>query len=311
MSHARRVDGKAWPAALYGLAGRQHGVVARAQLLKAGLSPEAIDNRVRDGWLRSVHRGVYGVGPIAAPGAAEMAAVLACGEEAVLSHRSAAGLWQLLAHPAADRPLEVTVPARHARRRPGVRVHRTRGMSPDEATTLKGIPITTPARTVLDLAANVQLRDLEQALAQVQRRRLASRSRLVVLLARHPRRPGAAVLRTLLEREGRPALTRSRAEERLLRLLRRAELAAPDINGRIGPYEVDFVWRAAGLVVEVDGFDFHGDRAAFEADRRRDAELVARGFKVIRVTWRQIVDEPEATLVRIGQALARLPDGLG
>jgi very-short-patch-repair endonuclease len=181
---------------------------------------------------------------------------------------------------------------------------------PDQTTTLKGIPITTPPRTLLDIGLEVSPRELERAVAEAQRRRLTNRSALLSLLARYRGRAGTRPLRVLLEGSDRPALTRSEAEERLLALLRKARLPAPDVNERLGPHEVDFVWREAGLAVEVDGFAFHGDRAAFEADRRRDAELAARGFNVIRVTWRQIVDEPEATLVRIGQALARLPGGL-
>ena len=209
----RRVDG-GWPAALGRLAGCQRGIVTRAQLLNAGLSASSIDKRVKDGWLNRLHRGVYRVGPVAAPGAAEMAAVLACGEGAVLSHRSAAGLWKLLPYPAGNPPLEVTVPARQARKRPGIRVHRTDRVAVDETTRLDGIAITTPVRTVLDLAAGARMRDLEQALAQVERRRLAGAPTLAAILARYPRRPGAAALRALLERGRRPALTRSQAERR-------------------------------------------------------------------------------------------------
>ena len=178
-------------------------------------------------------------------------------------------------------------------------------MSRGETTRLSGIPITTPARTLLDLASEATSRELEQAVAEAERRHLASRGGLVALLARYPRRPGTRALRFLVETHQRPALIRSEAEERLLALIGKAQLPAPDVNARVGPYEVDFLWREARLIVEVDGFAFHGDRAAFEADRRRDAELAARGFHVIRVTWRQIEAEPEAVLVRVGQALVR------
>jgi very-short-patch-repair endonuclease len=175
----------------------------------------------------------------------------------------------------------------------------------EERTNLSGIPVTSPSRTLLDLASVAPSRELEQAIAEAERRHLASRTKLAALLARYPRRPGTRALRALVEVDQRPALTRSQAEERLLRLIRLARLPAPDVNARVGRYEVDFLWREAGLVVEVDGFAFHSDRAAFEADRRRDAELAARGLTVIRVTWRQIVEEREAVLVSLGQALAR------
>jgi very-short-patch-repair endonuclease len=148
--------------------------------------------------------------------------------------------------------------------------------------------------------------DLERAVAEAERRRLASRSRLAALLARHTRRPGTRALRALVEAQERPAFTRSEAEQRLLRLVRKARLPAPDVNASLHGFEVDFLWRDAALVLEVDGYAFHSGRAAFEQDRRRDAELAARGLTVIRVTWRQLADEPEAVVVRIGQALARL-----
>ncbi len=303
------VDGGSW-AAINALAAEQQGVVTRAQLRGVGIRPDAVDSRVRSRWLRPMQRGVYAIGPIAGPHAGEMAAVLACGEGAVLSHRTAAQLWGLLPHPANQSTVDVTVPAGRRIRRPGVHVHRPPALQRGETTSLKGIPITTPDRTILDIGLAVSPRELEQAVAEAQRRRLANRGALLSLIARHRGRAGTRVLRTLLEDNEGPALTRSQAEERLLALLRKAQLPAPDVNVRLGPYEVDFVWREAGLAVEVDGFAFHGDRAAFEADRRRDAELAARGFNVIRVTWRQLVDEPKATLVRIGQALARLSDGL-
>ena len=251
-----------------------------------------------------MYRGVYLVGPVAPPLAREMASVLAGGEGAVLSHRSAGALWQLLPHPAHDRAVDVTVPIRHSKGRSGIRVHTVERLGGDERTRFKGIPITTPARTLLDLAAELHPRALEQAASEADRRHLTTRSGLAALLARHPGRPGSRALRALVETHERPALTRSEAEERLLRLLRKGQLAAPDVNARLGPYEVDFLWRDAGLVVEVDGFAFHSGRARFEQDRRRDADLAARGVTVIRVTWRQLVDQPEAVLVRIGQALA-------
>jgi very-short-patch-repair endonuclease len=305
---AWRVDGNLW-ATIHALAAKQQGVVTRAQLSRVGISHDAADNHVRSRWLRPMQRGVYAIGPIAGPHAGEMAAALACGEGSVLSHRSAAQLWNLLPHPASQRPVDITVPAGRRIQRPGIQVHRARALHGGETTRLRGIPITTPARTLLDIGLQVSPRELERAVADAQRRRLTTRGALVSVLARFPGRAGTRALRALLETRGAPALTRSEAEERLLTLTRKGQLPAPDVNVRVGPYEVDFLWREARLVVEVDGFAFHGDRDAFEADRRRDAELAARGFNVIRVTWCRLIDEPEAVLVRIGQALARLPGG--
>jgi very-short-patch-repair endonuclease len=172
-----------------------------------------------------------------------------------------------------------------------------------DTTTYKQIPITTPARTLLDLAPTLEPRQLEQALAEALRRRLTRPQALRSLLARHSGRPGVPALRRLLESDA-PAFTRSELEERFLTLVREAGLPAPEVNAKLGPYEVDFLWRDERLVVEVDGWDFHSDRKAFEEDRRRDAELTARGYRVSRVTWRQIADEPIAVIARVAAALA-------
>jgi len=289
--------------ALAALARRQNGVARRDQLLNVGLSRYAIDSRVKSGRLQVLHRGVYLLGPVAPPLARETAAVLACGHGAVLSHGSAAALWQLI--PFRDRAIDVTVPARRTRRRRGIRTHRVRTFEPDEITVLNRIPVTTPARTVLDMAAKVPTRELEQAVAEAERKRHVSRPKLLALLARYPRRPGTAALRSLLRCSERPALTRSGAEVLFLSLVRRAQLSQPEVNTSLHGHEVDFLWRRERLIVETDGFAFHRSRREFEADRRRDTELAAQGFQVMRVTWRQITGEPEATLTRVAQALAR------
>jgi very-short-patch-repair endonuclease len=281
---------------------RPHGVVGRRQLLSAGLGRETIDRRVKAGWLRPMHRGVYAVGPVQSDEAPETAAVLACGERAVLSRRSAGALWRLIPRQRHG-PLEVTVCASHAPRRRGIRVHRS-PLHRDEVTRLRRIPVTTPARTLLDLASRVSVRELEQAVAQAERRCLTTRGKLLALLARYPARPGTPKLRELLSSPVDPALTRSEAEEQFLALIRRAGLPGPDVNIALHGYELDFYWRDEGLAVEIDGYAFHGDRDSFEADRRRDAGLAARGLQVVRITWRQLEGEPEATLVLLAGALA-------
>lgn len=283
------------------LAAKQRGVITRAQLLELGLTRTTIDNWVKHSRLHPLYRGVFLLGhprPIA--GARNLAAVLACGRGAVLSHLSAAGLWRLL--PGREGDVDVTVPGRNPGRRRGIRVHRVNGLDRRDVRKLGGIPITSPARTIFDVAAVVRRRELEQALAEAYARRLARRSDFVSLLARRSSLPGTRALRALLD-DGTPALTRSQAEERLLALIRTAELPAPEINVRIGRDEVDFMWRDQRLIVEVDGFRFHSSRSAFEHDRRRDAELSSQGFRVIRITWRQIVDRPEALIARLAKAL--------
>jgi very-short-patch-repair endonuclease len=136
---------------------------------------------------------------------------------------------------------------------------------------------------------------------------LARERELPDQLGRNPCRKGRGNLVALLDREHGPAFTRSEAERRLLELVRAAALPSPDANARLAGREVDFLWRDAGLVVEVDGYVFHSSRASFERDRRRDAELQAQGFRVLRVTWRQIVEEPHAVVARIAQALVAAP----
>jgi very-short-patch-repair endonuclease len=291
--------------AIAAIAGRQHGVIARAQLLEIGLEPRAIDRRIEAGRLHRQHRGIYLVGHrAAAPKAREMAAALACGPGAVVSHRSAAQLWALLPYPARDRAVEVTVPTRDPGEKPGIRVHRVRALDRRDVRTCDGVPITTPARTILDLGARATAREVEQALAEALRRGLVRRPGLRDVLSRAGRRHGTALVRSLVEDDVAPSLTRSEAEDRLLALIRAGELPQPDVNVRVGDHEVDLLCRDERLVVEVDGFGFHASRAEFERDRLRDAELQALGFRVMRVTWRQLTRKPEATLARIARALS-------
>ena len=278
---------------------RQHGVVARGQLLRSGVSAKAINGRVARGQLRVLHRGVFQLGPIAAARAREMAAHLACGPDSLVSHRSAAVLWQLLPAPEQPQPIEILMRARE-RRRPGIVVRRTVTLHKNEVAKLDGIPLTTVVRTIFDLAATASAREVEQAIAQALSQRLASRAQLERKLEGYGGR-GAARLRALLD--GEAALTRSQAEERLLGLIRKAKLPQPGTNVRIAGLEVDFLWRDARLVVEVDGYAFHADAVAFEKDRQRDLALTSIGLRVVRITWKQLVQEPEAVLVRLAQSL--------
>jgi very-short-patch-repair endonuclease len=269
------------------------------------MGPDAGDRWLRRGHLHRIHRGVYLYGrPSPHEWTYEMAAVLACGNGAVLSHRSAAYLWHLLPHPANPRPVHVTVPGRDPGRKPGIRIHRVKHLHPSEARIRYRIPVTSPGRTLLDLACEATSPELDIAASEAYAKRLVRQRDLAFLTANHRRHRGARRLRALISDP--PALTRSDAERRLLDLVRRAGLPEPEgVNVPVAPYVVDFLWREQRLVVEVDGFAFHSSRAAFERDRRRDADLTARGFRVIRVTWRQIIREPEASLVRLAQALVR------
>lgn len=298
----RGAEGTDW--AIARLATRQHGVVSRRQLLAGGATRWAIEWRIASGRLHVVHRGVYRVGH-RAPGkrAREMAAVLACGPGAVVSHRTAGRMWELLAGGEPD-VIDVTVRRSRAPNRPGIRTRRTEALDDGDISLLDRIPITSPARTLLDLAAVLRPHMLERVLAEAQVRRLVDRRSIAAQLDRNPRRPGTRALRALVELERGPALTRSEAERRMLRLLRAAELPQPVVNARVGRYEVDFLWREQRVVLEVDGYAYHSNRRAFERDRERDAALAARGYTVLRVTWRQLVEAPHAAVARLAAALA-------
>jgi very-short-patch-repair endonuclease len=197
------------------------------------------------------------------------------------------------------------MPRGKRRRIAGVRVHHVRDLLPDEVTTIDGIPVTTPARTLLDLAETEGPRDVEQALAAALRMGLVSYDDLRLMLERHPNHRGAPLLRHLLEAEGVPAFTRSEAEETMLEITRVARLPRPELNARVLGHEVDFLWRSARLVAEVDGYAYHGSARSFAEDRRRDAELTAAGYRVLRFTWKDLTEDRLATVVRLAQALVR------
>lgn len=286
-------------AAILEIASRQHGIVTRAQLMRAGVPAHAIEYRLEKGRLRAHHRGVYRTGPVVAAFHREMAAVLACGSRAVLSHWSASALLELTWQ--REAPVDVTGPRSLRGPACGVRLHRTSRLEPDEIRRKLDIPVTSPARTLLDLAS-IGARTLERIVARAERQGLIAQRDIEAILDRYPRRRGSRRLRTLLAEP--PALTRSEAETRFLELTRRASVPRPAANVLVEGMEVDFVWRDRRLVIEIDGFAFHGSRVAFERDRNRDGILAAAGFRVIRFTWRQLTMQPEVVLARLGQALA-------
>jgi very-short-patch-repair endonuclease len=287
------------------LAVRQRGVVDSAQLHKAGFDRAMIKRCLRAGRLQRLHRGVFQVTAAgAAPRAVEMAALLACGpDRSVISHRSAARLWGLtLDQPEAR--VDVTVAGGNPSCRPGIEIHRIAAMDRRDVRKVDGVPTTTPARTLLDLAAVLSFDDLEAAYAQARGRRLVRHADFPALLARNHGRRGAKALRRLLDFERDHGISRSQAERRFLALAHAAELPSPKVNTRVGGLEVDFTWPEQRVIDEVDGFAFHGDRLAFEHDRERDASLAALGYVVMRVTWQQLVAHREAVIARVASALA-------
>ena len=286
--------------AIAAIAARRHGVVTLGELAAAGLGRGAVAHRVAERRLTRLHRGVYLVGPLTGPLSREVAAVLALGPGAMLSHRSAAALWGFVPPWRGD--VDVTVPGRKVRHRGGVRAHRTDRMPPTDVGQREGLPVTAPARTLLDLASVLPRCDLERAVEQAQVLRRVTRAQLEARVEGEPGRAAASV-RALLRSGDEPSFTRSEAEAELLRLIRAARLPAPETNVRIGGYEVDFLWRAQRLVVEVDGFAYHSTREAFERDRRKDADLQARGLRTTRLTYRQIAKEPHATIAALTRLL--------
>lgn len=279
-------------------AARQHGLVTTAQLRGAGWSKKVISGRERSGLLRRVHRGVYLVGPLVTPQTTAMAATIASGPEALLGHYPAAVVWGL--RPPRDGPMHVTLP-HGAHSRPGIQVHRAI-LHPGDRTRHLGVPITSPARTLLDLAATEPIAELDRALNEARIGRLVSARSLDEQFSRYPTHRGTAALKEAQQTE--PHLTRSEAERRTLDLIRQAGLPRPEVNAQVEGYEVDLVWRERELVVEIDGYAFHSARAAFERDRRRDQQLVAAGYRTIRVTWRQLEDESHRLVATLTRALA-------
>jgi very-short-patch-repair endonuclease len=268
------------------LAGRQHGRVARRQLSALGLSGSAIDRRIRAKRLLPVHNGVFAVGHnIRSPQAAWMAAVLAGGAGAVLSHRAAAAHWGIV--PVGAGSVDVTTPRGQQPQR-GIRFHRSR-LPADEVTTRAGIPITTVPRTLFDMAPSLGVSRLERAINEAEVKRLWDELSLVDLLSRYPRRSGSRNVRAALEKRwAGAALSKSDLEALFLTFAERGNLPRPETNVFIEGCEVDCVWREQRLVIEVDGWETHKTRAAFERDREKSRILQAAGWRCVPVTYLQL-----------------------
>jgi very-short-patch-repair endonuclease len=251
------------------------------QLNAAGLTHREITTRVRTGRLHRLYRGVYAVGHVAlTPRSRELAAVLACGPDALLSHRSAAALWGLLR--SVPRRIEVTAP-RSRGSRAGFVVHSSRRLHPDDRELVDAIPVTSVARTLVDLAEVLAEPRLADAVHEAEVKRLFDLRALEAALARLPGRAGGPRLRRVLAAYERRPFTRSEAERRLLALCRNQGVPRPRVNNLVEGYELDFYWPEARLAVEVDGAAVHDTRRAFREDRRRDRALATKGIQVLRV----------------------------
>jgi hypothetical protein len=285
--------------ALAGLANAQHCVFGLDQLRELGLSARAVQSRVAVGRLHRIHQTVYSLVPksLLTREGLYMAAVLACGPGAVLSHRSAARLHGLRPH--GYTRIEVTVPNRSTRRHSGVALHRSTTLTEADVTKVNNIPVTTISRTLLDLAEVVGQRPLERAFDQAESLEALDLVKINDQLARNPTRRGAKKVRHLLATHYIGSTpTENDFEEALLALTRELGLPDPRTQFYIDPGDggplirADFAWPDRRIVVETDGRKTHGTTQAFESDRRRDQRLTAAGWKVIRTTWRQLKYRP-------------------
>jgi very-short-patch-repair endonuclease len=287
------------------IAALQRGRIARRQLRAAGVSSAAVTWLVKRQRLFSSLRCVFAVGqPAPAELTAETEALLAMAEGAALSHLSAARLWGLAA-PDPQAAVDVLVAARQSAAMSGVTVHRSRCLAPVDLRIHRGLPVTSPARLLLDLADDWTERQVERAFDQALVERILRPPELAELLARTAGRRGIPLLRELLAAAGTTTLTRSEAEERMLALIRDARLPRPRVNARVGGYEVDFYWPEQRFAVEVDGYRYHSTPRRFENDHRKDGALRDLGIDAMRVTWRQIEREPYAVIARLAQGLGQ------
>jgi hypothetical protein len=292
--------------ALAALATRQHGVVTAGQLRALGLGSRGIQHRVGRGRLHRLYPGVFAVGHGALTlDGRRLAAVLACGPGAALSHRSAAAAWGL--RDSATAGWDVSTPRQGARCATGIRLHTPRSLPRDEVELLRAVPVTSVARTLVDLAAVLSADALGRALHQAEVLRVLDVADVDAVLARSNGRRGTGRLRRALATPS-PGTTRSALEERFLSLCRWAGLPAPRCNVHLatarGLLEVDAVWPAAAVVVELDGVRVHDTARAFHADRRRDAALAAEGYVVVRLTWRRVTRERAEVAAELRRILA-------
>jgi very-short-patch-repair endonuclease len=282
-------------AAIAEIAARQHGVLSVTQLRAAGVDSSAIKRRVAAGRLHRIHRGVYAVGHARLSNEGRwLAAVLACGEGAVLSHRGAGELWGILRSrrrsgagaSGKGPPVDVTVTGGGGRKtRSGISLHRSSTLSSTDCTRRDGVPVTKPARTLRDLRAVISEPQWAAAVREAEFLRLP--------------------IDGVISDSNSPDRTRTDLESSFMALVRRHRLPRPEVNVPVDGYEVDFLWRDRRLIVEVDGWESHRGRSAFEEDRARDTRLKTLGHDVLRFTWRQIESDSRSIAAAIRAVLTR------
>lgn len=275
------------------LAERQHGVVEHGQLVGLGLSDSAIGWRVAVGRLHRLHVGVYAVGHAKVSAAGRrLAAVLACGRGALISHQTAGDLWNV--RPTASPRIHVTVPTTAGRRRPGIAVHRSRTLSAEHAATVDGIPVTTVSRTLADLATCLDAASLRKTIERANRLKLLDVASL----------PKTRRLQEAIE-AAHLGHVDSDLESDFLALCRTHGIPKPETHALVAGHRVDFLWRAEKVVVETDGWAYHSGRREFRGDRRRDADLTLRGYAPLRFTYEDVHRDAEDTASRLTMLLAQ------
>ena len=291
------------------LARRQHGIASHGQLRELGYSHGAIGRAAAAGRIHRLHRGVYAIGhsSVSRHGIC-LAAVLACGDQAVASHQSAAWLWGL--SPRFASPPHVTTP-RRGHIRATVHLHHSTIFEEEDLSAYEGVPVTSVARTLLDQASVLPRKGVEGLLETAERRGLLEVDALDSLIARSGRHPGRKNLRIATSIYRDPAMTRARSERLLLAVVRRARLPRPAVNTFVAGYEVDAYWERERFAVEVDGYETHGTRAAFERDPVRIEDLKLHGIDAIRITARRLEREPNEVAARLRTLLHQRRRALG
>lgn len=283
------------------VAAQQLELITANQLRLAGVSRDVTRTRMAQGTMHRVYIGAYLLGtPVMLPSAMELAAVLACGDGALVRRRSAVALFGLTSE--WDGEVEILTVGRNCRRT-GIDVARVQTLAKVDCGFQHGIPIVAPALALLDFAAVATGDELERAISEAYALKLVTEQPLRAVIKRHPLRAGVVALRAELDRVGGPMWTASKAERLMKDLMRSADLPIPRTRISVAGYPADFLWSEYGLIVEVDGYQYHGHRYAFERDRRRDQAHMTAGYKVIRFTWRQLEQEPYRVVAVIAMAI--------
>ena len=282
------------------VAAQQDSVITWEQLRYLGLGPGAIEHRVKRGLLHRLHPGVFCWGAlIESPWMRARAALYACGHGSIVTHDAACGLMDVRPHP--EGAIDITVIGRRVRRA-GVRGHNVAKIARADVRQIRGIPVSSPARALLEIAPRLTARELADAVEQAEVERLVTQCGIERTIERAGPRPGVAALRAVIEE---PAFTRSHAERRVVSLMRAARLPRPQFNARAEGYEVDALWRRERVVLEYDSYAFHLTKAALDRDRRKTAALQRARYVVLRTTWQELTQQSHALVARTAEALAR------